>query len=68
MLYIFILIIIGVFLKCRKELFQNKKILYLYLILSILAIYLGYRYETDPYRKGAVEIYYNAGLEGNDLL
>lgn len=57
MLYLFVIAIIGSLVYYARELFENKRKLYAFLILSFLAILCGVIYTADPYANSLMESY-----------
>ncbi|MBS5934835.1 MAG: hypothetical protein KIC94_18380 [Clostridiales bacterium] len=57
MLYIFVIIIIAALIRKGKELVNDKKKLYLFLVFSLAAIALGIYYTGNPYGNSVMESY-----------
>ena len=57
MVYIFTIIIIVSLIWKRKELVNDKKKLYLFLVFSLIAIALGFYYTGNPYGNSVIESY-----------
>lgn len=57
MLYISVIAMICSLVYYAKELFENKRKLYAFLIISFFAILLGVIYTADPYANSLMESY-----------
>ncbi|WP_167958880.1 hypothetical protein [Anaerosporobacter faecicola] len=60
MLYVFVIIIIATLITTGKELLEDKKKLYLFLVFSLAAIILGILYTGNPYGNSVMESYVGA--------
>lgn len=57
MLFIFVIGIVASLIYYGKELMQDKKKLYAFLLISFFAILLGVVYAADPYADSLMELY-----------